>query len=247
MATEATHIQAARRPRLRGRRRQTPRVVLNEPKARAPRLRRALRAAGFAVVTLALCTTAAFAYLYWHYSTVVDERLAAGYLTSRAGIYAAPRVLRTGQKLSPERLAAILRRAGYVDAGDAGNVWSGQFRMEDDAVRIEPSPTSPAGSSQGFESVRVNFKGGHVREIDADGAPLSSYTLEPETLTNDSGLKTRGRDALAYADIPPRVARAVLAIEDRRFFEHGGVDLWAVARAALSWGRAGVDETRQGG
>jgi penicillin-binding protein 1B len=245
MDTEPSQIHAAR-PR--GRRR-GPRVFrLNEPRPRAPRLKRALRVAGIAAAVITLCTASAFAYLYWHYSTIVDERLAAGYLTSRAGIYAAPRVVRTGQKLSPERLAAVLRRAGYVDAGEAGRVWSGRFKVEPDAVRIEPSPTSPAGAAQGFESVLVKFdRGGHVRDIEADGVPLSSYTLEPETLTNDAGLKTRGRDALAYADIPPLVARAVLSIEDRRFFEHGGVDLWAVARAAASWGGRGEDEARQGG
>jgi penicillin-binding protein 1B len=207
-----------------------------------------MRAAGAVVVMLTVAVTATYGYFYWHYSNVVDERLASGYLTSRAGIYAAPRVLRTGQKLTPERLAAVLRRAGYVDEGERGRVWSGRFKVEESAVRIEPSETSPAAASQGFASVLVKFdRRGHVRDIVADGVPLNSYTLEPETLTNDAGLKTRGRDALAYADIPPRVAQAVLAIEDRRFFEHGGVDLWAVARAVVSWGRAGEAETRQGG
>ncbi|HKG13194.1 MAG TPA: hypothetical protein VKB12_07635, partial [Pyrinomonadaceae bacterium] len=48
----------------------------------------------FAVVIVSVISTAAaFAYLYSHYSKVVDARLASGYLTSRAGVYAAPRVL----------------------------------------------------------------------------------------------------------------------------------------------------------
>src|SRR5688572_29640847 len=37
---------------------------------------------------------------YRSYSKIVDARLARGYLTSRAGIYAAPRTLRAGQRLS---------------------------------------------------------------------------------------------------------------------------------------------------
>jgi penicillin-binding protein 1C len=34
---------------------------------------------------------------------------------------------------------------------------------------------------------------------------------------------------------PDRVARAALALEDRRFYEHPGVDVWAVGRAARQW------------
>ncbi|MDP9405654.1 MAG: transglycosylase domain-containing protein, partial [Actinomycetota bacterium] len=40
-------------------------------------------------------------------------------------------------------------------------------------------------------------------------------------------------------DIPPVVIDAVLAAEDRRFYEHAGVDLRAVARAAVANRRAG--------
>src|SRR3954471_4159431 len=76
----------------------------------------------FAVVIVSVISTAvAFAYLYSQYSKVVDARLASGYLTSRAGVYAAPRVLRAGQKLTPERLGEALRRAGYVE-GEASRV-----------------------------------------------------------------------------------------------------------------------------
>jgi penicillin-binding protein 1B len=250
MGTEAASLEAARRaPRHAARvRRPRPKVFrLNEREQSAPRLRRALRLCGVALAVLAFVSASGFAYLYWHYSNVVDERLASGYLTSRAGLYAAPRVVRTGQKLSPERLAAVLRRAGYVEAAEAGRVWSGRFRVEGDSVHLEPSATSAAGSAQGFAGVRVEFKGGHVEGITADGAPLSSYILEPETITNDAGVKTAGRDALTYADLPPVLTRAVLSIEDRRFFEHAGLDFRAVARAAASWGRREEEEARQGG
>ena len=62
--------------------------------------RRALRVVGALTVAAVVATAAAFAYLYSHYSQVVDARLASGYLTSRAGLYAAPRTLRAGQGLT---------------------------------------------------------------------------------------------------------------------------------------------------
>src|SRR5882672_3832834 len=51
---------------------------------------------------------------YKYYSRIIDARLASGYLTSRPGLYAAPRLLRVGQGLSLSDLTAALRRAGYI-------------------------------------------------------------------------------------------------------------------------------------
>jgi penicillin-binding protein 1B len=230
-------------------------------------VRKALRAMSAAIVLAVIGFSALVAYYHWYYSRVVDARLAAGYLSSRAGIYAAPRVLRAGQKLSPERLASILRRAGYVDAGAAGRVWNGRFSVAEDAVIIEPaadgaslpalapaagstlnSDAGPAPDAWRPRHVRVTFDGdGRIAEVAGDGAALDSYTLEPEPLSDETELRSAGREALTYDDLPSVLVRAVLATEDRRFYEHHGVDLWAVARAALSWGNAGRDELRQGG
>jgi penicillin-binding protein 1A len=41
------------------------------------------------------------------------------------------------------------------------------------------------------------------------------------------------RSLVRYKDIPKVMKQAVLAIEDDRFYEHGGVDYWGILRAAL--------------
>jgi penicillin-binding protein 1B len=207
---------------------------------------RVLRVLAALLIVSVVATTAAFAYLYSHYSKIVDRRLASGYLTSRAGIYAAPRVLRPGQRLNVERLSEILRRAGYVD-GEASNVWNGRFRVDGDGVEIRPNNNGDEAAAQGFGVVRVHIdRRGQVTSITGDGQTLDSYTLEPEALTADAAEKTADRAALSYDEIPPVLSRAILSIEDRRFFEHGPVDLWGIARAAFSWGDEGQD-FKQGG
>ncbi|HYE15833.1 MAG TPA: PBP1A family penicillin-binding protein [Pyrinomonadaceae bacterium] len=222
-------------------------VFVEPERRRRPRLlRRALGAVCALVVVITVLTAGSFAYLYWHYSGIVDERLASGYLSSRAGLYAAPRTLRAGHALTPERLAESLRRAGYVE-GEASRVWNGRFRVEPGAVEIWPGEAGAFAAAQGFRTVRVEFDGrGRVASLRADGETVDSYTLEPEPLTHEAGVKTGGRDALSYEDIPATLARAILSVEDRRFFEHGAVDLRAVARAALSWGYENQD-LKQGG
>jgi penicillin-binding protein 1B len=72
---------------------------------------------GLTVFLLAIVSlTAFFINSYRSYAKLVDARLAHGYLTSRSGVYSAPRILRRGQKLSSVNLAAALRRAGYVES-----------------------------------------------------------------------------------------------------------------------------------
>ena len=177
---------------------------------------------------------------YTYYSQIIDARLTSGYLTSRPGLYAAPRVLQVGQKLSREKLITILRRAGYVES-NAGNVWSGSFIVNGPALEIRPGrsvKTEP-------ELVRVIFSGDEISELRGDGALLESFALEPEILSNDLSAKAAKRELLSYEEIPQVMVHAILAIEDRRFFEHSGVDLRGLTRALLR--NAGDEQLAQGG
>ncbi|HEX6622722.1 MAG TPA: transglycosylase domain-containing protein, partial [Pyrinomonadaceae bacterium] len=242
MAIEITSVREARRlPRLR-----SAAASLRE-RAVCPATRtRLVRFFCASLIVVSLASLAVVVYFYFHYSNVVDQRLASGYLTSRAGLYAAPRVLRAGQHISRERLTDILRRAGYVDS-EASRVWSGQFAVAGDAVEIFPRTSGANTEASVYEVVRVEFdRAGRIKGIRGDGAALDSYALEPEPLTNDAGVKTDEHETLAYTDIPPVLVRAILSIEDRRFFEHGGIDPVGLARAAVGWGDA--DRTqKQGG
>src|SRR6185503_6913445 len=156
---------------------------------------------------------------YRYYSQIIDARLATGYLTSRPGLYAAPRVIEAGQKLSREKLIAVLRRAGYVES-KASDVWSGSFTVVGTAIEIR------SGRSKAPELVRVVFNRDEIAELRNDvGGLIDSFTLEPEILSTDLSAKAGKREVLSYGEIPEVMVHAILAIEDRRFFEHSGVDL----------------------
>jgi penicillin-binding protein 1B len=247
MAIEVTSVhEPGRLPRIK-----SAATKLRERARRARRRTFLFRSFCAAFVILSACAALTIAYFYSYYSKVVDERLSSGYLTSRAGIYAAPRVLRAGQSISCERLVEILRRAGYVDAEAQSNVWSGRFSVEAGGVEIRPHRAVASAYTPSIEVVRVEFDGrGRIASVTGDGATLASYALEPEPLTNDAAMKTGQREALSYGDIPPVLAHAILSIEDRRFFEHGGLDLFGITRALVSWGEAaggGEQDLKQGG
>jgi penicillin-binding protein 1B len=218
---------------------------------KAARRVRALRF--IAVASLVLCAAVVVPVIYYYNEAAskIDQRLTSGYLTSRAGLYAAPRVLRAGQSFSRERLIETLRRAGYVEQS-ASDVWSGAFRVVEGAIEINPRRMPAEHAPEGFtpEVVRVAFdRKGRIGEITGDGVRLDAFMLEPEALTNDAATKTGTRATLAYADIPPVLASAIRAIEDRRFFEHHGIDPTGIGRALLSWtgGGSGNAPEHQGG
>jgi len=165
---------------------------------------------------------------YGYYSRIVDARLAHGYLTSRPGLYAAPRVLQAGQKLSQEKLLSILRRAGYVES-EASDVWSGSFESRPGLIEIRPNRI---GDLQP-QSVSISFADDQIIELKGDQASIESFQLQPETLSNDQSSKSGKREILNYSEIPTPLVHAILSIEDRRFFAHAGVDFSALLRAFL--------------
>ncbi|WP_417482997.1 transglycosylase domain-containing protein [Maricaulis sp.] len=79
----------------------------------------------------------------------------------------------------------------------------------------------------------------------ASAAELWSVRLEPSVTVLDTHgdvLAVRGplyARAVSLEDLPPYLPQAFLAIEDQRFYEHGGVDYRGVARALWTNLRAG--------
>jgi penicillin-binding protein 1B len=71
------------------------------------------------------------------------------------------------------------------------------------------------------------------------GKPESRW-LEPELLAESLEPNRAPRIPVRLGKLPDHVWRAVLAIEDSRFFEHSGLDARGIARALLNNARAGT-------
>jgi penicillin-binding protein 1A len=83
------------------------------------------------------------------------------------------------------------------------------------------------GSSCDLDSLRSVNIGANSFVYAADGSLLGSIPAE------------RNREPVTAADMSLWVRKATIAIEDRRFFEHGGIDVEGIARAAVADIRAG--------
>jgi len=196
------------------------------------------------LVTVAGVSAAILIYdSYQGFAQLIDQQIAGGYLKGHSGLYAAPRVIEVGARLSKEQLVESLQRAGYA-RNVASNIWSGSFEVNGNQIRI-----MPRRESETHEWIDVGFNNnGTVTSLSTnDTGELRSYPLEPELLTVDAGLKTGEQQTVTFPEIPPVLIQAILAIEDRRFFQHSGLDIRGISRAVISWTTSGSIKFQQGG
>jgi penicillin-binding protein 1B len=178
-----------------------------------------LRAAFVAFLVIAVSFTVIFSYYYIKYDRIIERRFRTPVFGNAAKIYALPETVRVGEKIEPREIAAELRRAGYSDKDDQSQL--GSFRLLNSGIEISPGPESYHSP----EPARINIEDGQIDHITSNGNELSAYELEPQLVTSLFDAEQRSkRQVVKYSDIPPVMLQAVLAIEDRRFFEHGGVN-----------------------
>jgi len=185
-----------------------------------------VRAALLVFLIVSAAVVGVFSYYYVTYGRIIDKRFSGAVFSNSAKIYAIPKTVRVGEKIDAHQIAAELRRAGYSE----GQSHLGTYRLVDHGIDISPGPESYHSP----EPATVAIRGGKVESITSKpGGDLSAYELEPQLITALFDAEQRSkRQVVTYDDIPKTMVDAVLAIEDRRFFQHGGVNYVRLAEAA---------------
>src|ERR1700678_3978442 len=93
-----------------------------------------------AFVAAAIIGISIFGYFCHKYAVIVDERLKQPIFASTAQIYAAPREVRPGQKLSIRWIANELHQAGYSGDGAAQASQLGTFSEGAQQITVQPGP-----------------------------------------------------------------------------------------------------------
>jgi penicillin-binding protein 1B len=218
-------------------------IRLARPTGAHPWATLVLRGALVAFAAVALVSLVVGGYFYFKYQRIVDERLKQPIFASTAKIFAAPREVRPGQKLSIQLLANELREAGYTADGASQVSEMGTFTEGALSINVRPGPQSYHSQ----DSAVIHITSDVVQSITDDkGQPLASYELEPLLITglSDDASRTKRR-LISYNEIPQNLIQAVMAIEDRRFFEHNGVNFWRLISAGIQDVFSG--HKRQGG
>jgi penicillin-binding protein 1B len=191
---------------------------------RDPILRFALSAFGL----IAIIFVVIFSYFYVKYDRIIEKRFKGPVFANAAKIFAAPQTVSVGEKADLKEIAAALRHAGYSDK--SGEAAMGSYHLSGGTLEIQPGPSSYHSP----ESAMIHVRDGRIESIAAgSGGQLEAYELEPQMVTSlFEGDQRSKRQVVHYNEMPKVLVDAVLAIEDRRFFEHSGINFVRMFGAA---------------
>jgi penicillin-binding protein 1B len=187
-------------------------------------------------------------YYYVRFAHLIDARLHGERQTVLPRVFARPLELRRGQSMTDRQLIDRLNDLGYAQRVAVEK--PGEFAVGNGAVSILPRSAELKG-----QVVRVVFQRPAstpaVKTVAAKKPPtrpadrvlqLELGTHASERLTLDAPVlaslvsgEREKRRPVALAAIPSRMTQAVLAIEDRRFYEHPGIDPIGMMGAAFSY------------
>ena len=189
-------------------------------------------------------------YYYVSFARLLDARLHGERATVFPQVFARPLELRRGQSLTEAQLVDRLNDLGYAQRTMFEK--PGEFVIGSGDVTIMPRGTEFKG-----RSVRVVFRrpapapaktaprrparpapppaADRVLALERDSRPTERLTLDAPVLTALINGEREKRRAVALAAIPSRMTQAVLAIEDRRYYQHPGIDPIGIAGALFSY------------
>ena len=181
------------------------------------------------VFLLFLTAAGIFSYFYVKYARMIEARLSGNVLQNSTQIFSAPEHISVGEAWGPDDLTGYLERAGYR-RGEVQDAL-GQYTVQKNAVDIRPSKLS---YFEGANALTVQFAGNAIRAIRplSGGPSTESAQIEPELISNLFDRSREKRRPVRYEDLPPNLLHAILSAEDKRFFEHGGLDFIRIVGAA---------------
>lgn len=163
------------------------------------------------------------------------DRLVGDRLTDRqAGglsmILSGPTEIRSGsvpakqikKRLEARRYTAVLKEPSAP----------GEFRTTAGSLLVKTRPFRTAsGEEVPARTYRIAQDSGEITS--SEGEPVTAITLEPKAISPLGSAEVRASSFRPINQIPRSLQDAFLAIEDRRFYKHWGVDPVGIARAMV--------------
>jgi penicillin-binding protein 1B len=184
-------------------------------------------------------------YYYVSFSRLIDQSLHGERDKVFPRVFARPLEIYRGQSLTNQQLIDRLNDLGYAQRARLDR--PGEFLVNGGTVSIVPRQAEFRG-----QLVQVSFQrladGGaapkrgapvrlsdHVTRLQLGVRPTERLTLDAPVLASLVAGEREKRRPVALSAIQPRLVEAVLSIEDRRYYEHPGVDPIGVLGALKSY------------
>ncbi|MBM3770673.1 MAG: PBP1A family penicillin-binding protein [Acidimicrobiia bacterium] len=200
--------------------------------------RRWVRVAAVLLTIPLVILGAALTYSYITIARVIDARLHGERERVLPRVFARPLELRVGQSLSGDQLVDRLNELGYAEREMPAK--PGEFAVTREAITIVGRAEALQGKTITVSFVRPTPASrqrpgrkpppppkptDRVEFLQLGGGRQERIVLDAPILTALISGEREKRRPVALSAIPDRVTQAVLAIEDRRFYDHPGVDI----------------------
>ncbi|MGE5199281.1 MAG: PBP1A family penicillin-binding protein, partial [Rhodospirillaceae bacterium] len=185
-------------------------------------------------------------YYYVTFARVIDARLEGERVRALPRVLARPVEIHRGQWLSAQQLVNRLNDLGYAERDGAEQ--PGEFSRLGDAIVLVARGGDLAGRRIHVQTALQ--APGRPAPIGPDGKPVPTYVISgleveggttPDRVELGRPLLTtlittsrEKRRRVSLTLIPKQMVQAVLAIEDRRFYDHAGIDPIRIVGAIIT-------------
>ena len=196
-----------------------------------------LRFFSISLVLLLVITSTGLVFGAWYLKSLEDTitaKFEGQKWSFPSKIYSDSYLLYVGAGVRLQDLTEKLRRLGYFESAAQPKA-KGEYRVSkaDNLIEIYLHDFDfPSERSKGVP-VRISLQGSFVRRIEnmATDKEMFSVELEPELVTGLYDRIWQERRVVKLSEVPPLLVKAILAMEDERFYSHHGVDPIGVLRA----------------
>ncbi len=139
--------------------------------------------------------------------------------------------IRKGDHIGNIHIADRLNRLSYRRITGKPTT-TGTFSLDEQHLQIFPRPGSMVRNAAGNGPVDVTLSGNQVISLSSfSGDKMDYYTLDREEIGRILSSKLGSRHQVTLDNISPHLQKAVIACEDKRFYSHPGIDIFAIIRA----------------
>ncbi len=188
----------------------------------------------------------------WMEYEKIEERLLAKFEGERwdvpARIYSDSYTVYPGLRVDTQSFRRRIERLGYTGSGGSpSRRGTYSFSRGDGKFAIWLHEFDYPSRREPGRLIRMSLDdAGRIISMKEDGErEITEFDLEPTLLSGAGRGDFEQRQVLKLEDFPPMLVSSVLAVEDKRFFDHAGVDVQGLARALAVNVTSG--EIRQGG
>lgn len=157
-----------------------------------------------------------------------------------ARVYARPLELYVGKPLSHEQFNYELKTSGYrlIES----NIKSGDYQRKGDSYRVVVREFDFWDGHQPPRYIQIKLEDGFVSDVSdfRDQTEVDIVRLEPAVMGRIYPSHREDRMLVKLDDVPEHLIAALIAVEDRQFYSHYGVNPKAILRAMIANIRAGA-------